>query len=150
EVAELLDPVGVEDILAGVEAPAPGVVDGGEEGAAGAVAAEDEDGGLSAVGGGGGGVLGVDLADAGLDLHALAEPEDGLDLVLEEVLVLRAVLVESEDGGLQAVAGELGAEAVLDGGGLALGDAGDEDGEELFEGVVLVAGGGVAGAGDHA
>ena len=100
EVAELLDPVGVEDALAGVEAPPPGVVDGGEEGAAGAVAAEDEERGLAAVGGGGGGVLGVDLADAGLDLDALAEPEDGLDLVLDEVLVLRLVLEEAEDGGL--------------------------------------------------
>src|SRR5439155_12543982 len=137
QVADLLDPVGVEDALAGVEAPTPGVVDGAEEGSARAVSAENQERRLSAVGTDVAGVRGIDLAGTGLVHHAAAVPEDRLDLLGEEFLVLRLVGEEAEDGRGLPFFGEERAETLGDRSGIDLGlDAADDDRENRFDGGV--------------
>src|SRR5690348_10781329 len=116
EEAELLDPVTVEDVFAGVEAPAPGVGHGVEEGSAGAVAAGDQEGGFLSVWADVEGVLGEDLGD-GLSGFAARVPEDGLELLFHELCGTGGVGEEAEDGGGLAGGGEEGTEAVGDVGG---------------------------------
>src|SRR5439155_6931732 len=81
QVADLLDPVGVEDALAGVEAPPPRVVDRAEQRPARAVAPEHQQRRFAPVRADVAGVGGVHLAGARLVHHAVAIPEDRLDLL---------------------------------------------------------------------
>src|SRR5690606_18300140 len=88
EVAQLLHPVGVEDALAGVEAPAPRIIDGREDRPPAAVASQHQQRGFTVVVGGVVRMFGIYLANAFLGRHAAGIPEQRLDLLLEEAGVL--------------------------------------------------------------
>ena len=81
QISELLHPIGIENGFAGIEAPAPGIVDGGEQGAACAESAGDQKRRLAIVGAEIGGMLGIDDPDAGLGGHAMAIPENFLEMI---------------------------------------------------------------------
>src|SRR5687767_3010779 len=94
-------------------------------------------------------MLGIHLAGAGLDRHALLVPEQRLNLILEELLVEGLALKEAEDRRARAIARQNRPPALGDIARLISRDSADRNRKDRLDGGIAITGRRPLGPGNH-